>query len=134
VVKVGVHVAYAHQDCYRRRQPVIRHCLRLFIQSSTDWQICGEAENGESAVALVERSHPDLLILDLSMPIMNGLDAARKMLLISPRIVIVLFTAYASEPLLTEARSIGIKAVVPKDGNTSVDDLIAALREMPRAA
>ena len=114
--------------------PVIRHFLRLFIQTSTDWQICGEAEDGEAAVALVERIHPDLLILDLSMPVMNGLDAARKILPISPGIGIVLFTAHVSEQLLREAKSIGIRAVLPKDGKTSVDDLIAALREVPRAA
>ena len=114
--------------------PIIRHFLRLFIQSSTDWQICGEVENGEAAVALVERSHPDLLILDLSMPVMNGLEAARKILPISPRIGIVLFTAHASEQLITEAKRIGIRAVIPKDGATSMDDLVAALREIPRAA
>ena len=108
--------------------PIIRHFLRLFIQSSTDWQVCGEAEDGEAAVALVERSHPDLLILDFSMPVMNGFDAARKILPISPRIGIVLFTAHASEQLITEAKGIGITAVIPKDG-ASMDDLVAALRE-----
>ena len=114
--------------------PVIRRALRLFIQSSTDWQICGEAENGAEAVALVERTHPDLLVLDLSMPVMNGLDAARRILPISPGTAIVLFTAHASEQLHTEAKSIGIRAVVPKDGKTSMDALVAALRDMPRAA
>jgi DNA-binding NarL/FixJ family response regulator len=114
--------------------PVIRHFLRLFIQSSTDWQICGEVENGAAAVALVERLRPDLLILDFSMPVMNGLDAARKILPIAPEIGIVLFTAHASEQLLTEAKNIGIRAVIPKDGKTSMDDLVAALREIPRAA
>ena len=81
------------------------------------------------AVALVEHLHPDLLILDLSMPVMNGLEAARKILPISPRIGIVLFTAHASEQLLTEAKSIGIRAVVPK-GETSMDNLVAELRGM----
>jgi DNA-binding NarL/FixJ family response regulator len=114
--------------------PVIRHFLRLFIQSSTNWQICGEVENGEAAVALVERFHPNLLILDLSTPVMNGLDAARKILSISPGIGIVLFTAHVSEQLFREAKIIGIRAVVPKDGKTSMDALFAALREVPRAA
>jgi DNA-binding NarL/FixJ family response regulator len=68
------------------------------------------------------------------MPVKNGLDPARKILSISPGIGIVLFTAHGSEQLLTEARGIGIRAVVPKDGKTSVDDLIVALREIPRAA
>ena len=114
--------------------PVIRRALRLFLQSSTDWQICGEAEDGAAAAALVEQLHPDLLILDFSMPVMNGLVAAWKILSISPRIGIVLFTAHASEPLLTEAKSIGIRAVVPKDEKTSVDALFSALSEVPRAA
>src|SRR5579859_1134993 len=96
--------------------PAIRRCLRLFIQSNTDWQICGEAENGEAAVALVERLHPDLLILDLSMPGMNGLDAARKIIPTCPGTGIVLFTGHTTAQLLTEAKSIGIRSVIPKDG------------------
>src|ERR1700739_335186 len=76
----------------------------------------------------------ELLILDPSMPVMNGLDAVRKIMSISPGTGIVLFTAHASEQLLTEAKNIGIRAVIPKDGKTSMDDLVAALREIPRAA
>lgn len=94
----------------------------------------GEVENGAAAVALVERLHPHLLIIDPSMPVMNGLDAVRKIMSISPGIGIVLFTAHASEQFLTEAKSIGIRAVIPKDSTTSIDDLVAALREIPRAA
>jgi len=69
------------------------------------------------------------LVLDLSMPVMNGLDAARKIALVSPKTRIVLFTGYASEHLLTEARSAGIRAVIRKDEDSSVARLISALRE-----
>src|ERR1700739_2805873 len=100
--------------------PAIRRALRLSIQWSTDGQICGEVKNGEAAVALVKQLHPDLLLLDLSMPVINGLDAARRILPISPAIGFVLFTAHASEQLLTEAKRIGSRAVVPKGGKASI--------------
>jgi two-component system chemotaxis response regulator CheY len=64
--------------------PAIRKVLREFFETKTNWQIRGEAENGEAAVELVQQVHPDLLVLDLSMPVMNGLDAARKIKVVSP--------------------------------------------------
>jgi YesN/AraC family two-component response regulator len=56
---------------------VVRRALRCSIESQTDWEVAGEAENGKVAIELVQRSSPDVIILDLSMPVMNGLDAAR---------------------------------------------------------
>ena len=56
---------------------VVRRALRYSIESQTDWEVAGEAENGKVAIELVQRSSPDVIILDLSMPVMNGLDAAR---------------------------------------------------------
>ena len=111
--------------------PAIREALRSFIQSKTDWQVCGEAEDGAAAIALTERLHPDLLVLDVSMPLMNGLDAARKILRMAPSVRIVLFTAHAGQQLLNEARAIGIKAVIQKDGIASLAAVVAALREFP---
>src|SRR5689334_18678177 len=52
----------------------IRHLLRLFIEHDTDWQVCGEAENGQIAIEKVIELEPQAVILDLSMPIMNGLE------------------------------------------------------------
>lgn len=72
--------------------PSICQILRTFFESKTDWQVCGEAENGAAAIQLVQRLRPDLLVLDLSMPVMNGLDAARRIAAISPSTRIVLFT------------------------------------------
>ena len=50
----------------------IRHSLRSYIEAQTDWQICGEAENGKAAVEMTQTLSPDVVILDLSMPVMNG--------------------------------------------------------------
>lgn len=107
----------------------IRSALHEIISSNTDWDICGEAENGQAAVFLVQRFKPDLLILDLSMPVMNGLDAARRIAVISPKTRIVLFTGHASEQVVMEAKNVGIHSVIPKDGSATLKRLIATLRD-----
>ena len=56
--------------------PAIRRSLRFYIESETDWEICGEAENGKVAIERVQELKPDVVILDLSMPVLNGVEAA----------------------------------------------------------
>ena len=107
----------------------IRHLVRLLIESHTDWQVCGEADDGEAGVALVQQFKPDPLVLDLLMPVMNGFDAARKMAAISPKTRIGLFTGHADEQVLKEARSAGIRAMLTKDADNALLRLLAALHE-----
>jgi len=109
--------------------PTIRQALRTFFEANTDWKICGEAENGAAAIELDQRLRPDLLVLDLSMPVMNGLEAARNIGVISPKTGIVLFTAHSTQQLLADATGIGIRAVVQKDGNSTLQVLLKSLRE-----
>ena len=112
----------------------IRHTLRTFFQLNTDWKICGEAENGAAAIELVQRLRPDLVVLDLSMPVMNGLEAARTMAVISPKTGIVLFTAHTSQQLIAEAEDVGIRAVVQKDGRCSLQLLLKTLSDLTSSA
>ena len=107
----------------------IRYLVRLFIESHTDWQVCGEADDGEAGVSLVQQLKPDLLVLDLLMPVMNGLDAARKIVAISPMTKIVLFTGHADEEVLKKAYSVGIRAVLSKDADNALQRLLAALHD-----
>ena len=60
-----------------------------------DYQICAKATNGKEVIALAKKHRPDLIILDLAMPVMNGLDAAAELKRIMPEIPIILFTAHA---------------------------------------
>ncbi len=92
----------------------IRRSLRTWLARRTGWEVCGEAENGAAAVKQVQALNPDVVILDLSMPVMNGLDAARKIASIAPKTAIVLFTVHASEFLKHDAQRAGIKAVISK--------------------
>jgi CheY-like chemotaxis protein len=75
--------------------PVIRKALCEMFEIEEDYDICAEAVNGQEAIALAKKHRPDLVILDLSMPVMNGYDAAREIKLILPGTRIILFTLYA---------------------------------------
>lgn len=107
----------------------IRSALRMFIESRTDWQVCGEVDNGQAAVFLVQRHKPDLLVLDLSMPVMNGLEAARRITVISPKTRIVLFTAHPYDQVLRDAKAAGIREVLSKDGRDTLPRLLTVLND-----
>jgi DNA-binding NarL/FixJ family response regulator len=75
--------------------PAIRKALCEMFEIEEDYDICAEAVNGQEAIALAEKHRPDLVILDLSMPVMNGYDAAWEIRRILPNTRIILFTLYA---------------------------------------
>ena len=85
----------------------IRRSMRVYLEQESDLEICGEAENGKVAIDMVQELQPDVVILDLSMPVMNGLDAARVIKAIAPGTHIVMFTLHSYPHLLDEARNQG---------------------------
>jgi DNA-binding NarL/FixJ family response regulator len=99
--------------------PTIRRSLRTLLSRQADWTICGEAEDGKMAVEMAERLSPDLVILDLSMPVMNGLDATRQIKRNSPEIKILMFTMHEFPHLHEQARKAGVKELVPKTAHPS---------------
>jgi DNA-binding NarL/FixJ family response regulator len=109
--------------------PPIRHLLRSCIEQNTDWQVCGEAENGRVAVEKVRQMHPDMVILDFQMPVMNGLEAARRISKFALDTAMVMFTMHLNEQLLNDARAAGIKDVVSKS-DSLVNRLLASLRKI----
>ena len=114
--------------------PAIRTSLRQCIEQNTEWSVCAEAENGLAALALVKQHRPDVVILDLSMPVMGGLETAQHISSMAPRTALVLFTLYKSRQLLKDAARVGISAVISKaDG--IVDELLRSIRTaLPRAS
>lgn len=107
----------------------IRKLLRSFIEHNTDWQVCGEAENGQVAVEKVSELKPQAVILDLSMPVMNGLDAAREIARIDSKVQMVMFTMHVSDDLRRDAEAVGIKDVISKLDRIG-DHLIGSLRSI----
>jgi len=81
---------------------------------SDGFKTCVEAENGKEGIAAAERIKPDLITLDLSMPIMNGLEAAYALRILFPKMPMILFTLYSSGALETVAVEAGIDLVLPK--------------------
>ncbi len=112
--------------------PVIRKCLCSWIEQNTPWAICGEAADGAVALDIVSELFPDLVILDFLMPVMNGLQAARRIALISPRTTIVMFSLHVSEPLIAAAHLAGVRAVVDKTGD-GVDALFSTASNLLRS-
>ena len=110
----------------------IRAQVRSSIEHKTDWIVCGEAENGDIALLMVASLSPHLVILDLSMPGMNGLETARKISAISPGMPMIMFTMHEPQLVEKEARSVGITHVFSK-GNGFGDDVFSAMRAMLRA-
>jgi DNA-binding NarL/FixJ family response regulator len=108
---------------------MIRSSLRSWIEGNADLQVCGEAENGMVAVQKVEEMHPDIVILDLQMPVMDGLEAARKISNIAPDTAMVMFTMHPSRELLKVAQAVGVRDVVSKTDQLS-DHLLLALRQI----
>jgi two-component system nitrate/nitrite response regulator NarL len=104
--------------------PVL-NCVKFVLESVPDWVVGGEARNGREAIDKVALLNPDLVLLDLSMPVMNGLDAARELSRIRPDLPIVMFTD--SPEIEREALLCGCRRVVSK---TTVLLLISVIHDI----
>lgn len=92
---------------------VTRRIISTIVRSR-QWTVCGEAEDGWSAVRKFQELKPDLVLLDLAMPDINGIEVARMMSALDPTIPIILFTVMDLEGLEGTARRAGVRAVVSK--------------------
>jgi two-component system chemotaxis response regulator CheY len=106
---------------------LVRRMLRSWLEQHSEWEVCGEAENGKLAVERVQELQPNIVILDLQMPVMNGLEAAREIKRLAPNTALIIFTAHASYQLVREARTHGVSDVVSKCDLLG-EHLLAALR------
>jgi DNA-binding NarL/FixJ family response regulator len=110
----------------------LRQAVRSCIESNTDWQVCGEAENGTVALEHVLELNPDFVVLDLSMPGMNGFEVAREIAASAPRTRMIMFTANDCEQIIKEAEKVGIRKVVAKSGDGIVHRLLTAIKDVFR--
>ena len=108
---------------------LVRGLIRSYIEPDGAWRICGQAENGEVAVEKVKERHPDVVILEFQMPVMNGLEPARQIALLAPNTTMVMLTMHDCEQLSKDAQAAGIKEVLSKSDGIA-DHLIASLRSV----
>ncbi len=104
----------------------VRSGLHFFLAKEKDFVICGEAENGAQAVALVEQTHPDVLILDLMLPDLNGIEVIRKIKQGLFNVHIIVFSIHSEDGYVLEAMKSGAVGYLSKESGS--DALVSAVR------
>jgi DNA-binding NarL/FixJ family response regulator len=108
----------------------VRKALKATLERHTDWHVCAVVGDGWAAVQKASELKPDAVILDFTMPVMDGIHAAREILLTSPTLPVLLYTSHASSMLEEEAKKAGVRQVLSK--NASVRDLLEAIEDLAK--
>ena len=109
---------------------VVRTGLRALLESKSGWQVCGEATNGREAVEKAGKLKPDVAVLDIGMPLLNGVEATRQIRKLSPKTEILILTMHDSDLLVQEVLDAGALGYILKDDADR--NLIAAVDALHR--
>lgn len=107
---------------------IVRQGIRSLLEAEEDFCIAGEAADGTEAVRVIEEQQPDIAVLDLQMPGLNGIQVARKVPEVSPKTRVVILSMHNSEMYVISALDAGASGYVLKD--TGVEHLVTAIREV----
>jgi DNA-binding NarL/FixJ family response regulator len=107
---------------------VVREGLRRMVEAEPDWEVCGVAANGREAVALATELHPDVVIVDMTMPELDGVQVVRQIKRAFPQTEFLVFSAHESESVIAEVFAAGAKSYIRKAD--AGRDLISALRSL----
>jgi DNA-binding NarL/FixJ family response regulator len=107
---------------------IIRRGLKDLLTSRSGWEVCAEAKTGREAVTLAEQFKPDVVVMDISMPDLNGLEAARQIRKSLPRTEILILTLHFSDQLVREIVEAGVRAYIMK--SDADRDLVAAVEAL----
>lgn len=108
---------------------IVRQGIKALLERE-GFKVVAEASNGQEAIRIAEQHHPDIAVLDLGMPILNGIDASREILKISPNTRTILLTMYKEDHYVVEGLRAGAKGFVMK--THAAEDLIKAIHEASR--
>ena len=106
---------------------IFRQGLRMLLAQEGDMEVVGEAADGIEVLALAKKLNPDIILLDIAMPQMDGVEAARKLKKILPRIRIIVLTSYSDDQFLFEFLKLGVSGFVLKD--SASQELIYSIRK-----
>jgi DNA-binding NarL/FixJ family response regulator len=107
---------------------IVREGFRALLSLERDFEIVGEANNGRQAVTLILELKPDVVVMDIAMPLLNGLEATRQILLAAPETKILILSAYGDDAYVEKAMSLGAAGFLVKQTTSSV--LPKAIREV----
>ena len=116
--KIGVFLVEAHT--------MVRQGIALILERESDMQLVGWASDGRQALEEVGKVHPDVLLTDIELPGLRGIDAITRLAQDRPEVSVIVLTSYAREDLLSRALEAGAKGYLLKDAGA--DDLLAAIR------
>ena len=108
--------------------PVVRGGMRIFLEKEADFSIVGEAEDGLQAVQLAESLNPDIVVLDIMMPRLNGLEVLHQLTKRLPKTRIIILSMQSADPYVTQALKKGAAGYVLKD--SAPDELVKAIRQV----
>ncbi|HEV7217363.1 MAG TPA: response regulator transcription factor [Terriglobales bacterium] len=109
---------------------VVRRGLVALLQGQTDWQVCGEAVDGREAVDKAQQLKPDVIILDIGMPSLNGLEATRQILKTNPHARVLILTLHDSDQVVRDVLNAGARGFLLK--SDAARDLVAAVEALRR--
>src|SRR5450432_2386252 len=107
---------------------LMRRGIKALLQSHAGWEVCGEATTGREAVAKAEQLKPDIVILDISMPDLNGVDAAKRIRKSSPDTEVLILSVHYSDQLIRDILEAGVRGYIVK--SDSDRDLIIAVETL----
>lgn len=107
---------------------VVRHGIRVMVQSYPNFEVCGEASDGRQAVQLADKLRPDIVVIDIGMPQLNGLDATRQIVHSDSNVKVLILTMHESEQIVREVLAVGARGYLLK--SDAGRDLIAALEAL----
>jgi len=122
---VGTRVSVVLGDDH----PLVRHGVRRLLEGE-EFDVLAEASDGLEVLGLAERHRPDVVLLDLSMPVMNGIAAVRELARVSPATKVIILTMHTEEHYILEALRAGVKGCVSK--TQAPEHLLQAIREVCR--
>ncbi len=105
---------------------IMRNGLRLMLERQKEFQVVGEASNGREALEVVNGAKPDVVILDIAMPLLNGIEAAKRILSEHPKTAVLILSMHADEGYILKALKAGARGYLLKD--SAETDLIQAIR------
>jgi len=109
---------------------VVRQGLRALLSQEEDIEVVGEAENGRQAVQMASKIAPDVVIMDVVMPLMNGLEGTRQMMKYVPATKVLVLSSYGDDDYVQQLTEVGASGYLTKQ--TAGDDLLLAIREVQR--
>jgi DNA-binding NarL/FixJ family response regulator len=109
---------------------LFRQGVRWALESEPDFEIAGEAADGEEAIRSAKTLSPDVVLMDISLPVLDGLEVTRRLRLNLPRTAIIMLTAYVDDEQLFQAIKVGAAAYYPKEVNP--DDLCEGIRRVAK--